>query len=125
MNYFFLKSFLVKKMIHFILIKIVISFTMTTKMIYIIQIIIIILINVGYQLILKNFYQKLNASELAGYNTIKNELEYYTNQIKFEITEINNEIFSLYSPCLNNIEYSYHIKNIYNKQCPYYYNKIK
>ena len=52
-------------------------------------------------------------------------MEYYTNQIKFEITEINNEIFSLYSPCLNNIEYSYHIKNIYNKQCPYYYNKIK
>ncbi len=65
------------------------------------------------------------ASELAGYNTIKNELEYYTNQIKFEITDINKEIFSLYSPCLNNIEYSYHIKNIYNKQCPYYYNKIK
>ena len=64
---FFFKVFPVKKMIHFILIKIVISFTMTTKMIYIIQIITIILIiitriifqiNVGYQLILKNFYQK-------------------------------------------------------------------
>ena len=74
----------------------------------------------------EKFLSKIEgASELAGYNTIKNELEYYTNQIKFEITDINKEIFSLYSPCLNNIEYSYHIKNIYNKQCPFYYNKIK
>ena len=78
-----------------------------------------------YPINIPNFLKKFeniqsNQNNILGFNSKNNELDYYINSMSFSNKEIDQELYEIFSPCSNLIEYKYHIFNYKNRDCEYY-----
>lgn len=69
-------------------------------------------------------YKVSNDSKMYGFNTKDNKLNYYSEHISIN-KYTDEELFKEYPPCLNKIEYCYHINRYKTRKCAYKENNMK
>ena len=68
-------------------------------------------------------YKVSNDSKMYGFNTKDNKLNYYSQHISIN-KYTDEELFKEYPPCLNKIEYCYHINRYKTRKCAYKENNM-